>query len=325
LLGAGVLVASALLVPAAAAGAGAAVPTVSGSMTDSNACTQTLTPPLVPPSSISVSVTAASDASPEPHDGASVRLTNSKVTTTIPGSLLQGAVDAGSLGDGFVIPTVFTFVVAGSNTTEGSHTYTANATETVHIVNGVAQPLVASATLPDTTWHPIDASAPVVVSERSLKSVSTLRFDAPINISVVQTIDCTPSTAATIVTVDGRVPSVVPGAVSVVEGNSGTHIVKIPLTLSSAYPLRVTVHWSTELVAGAPGAQADPATDYVAASGITAFNPGQTTKTVSITVNGDTTPEPDEYIPVFFSQPSNARMGGFWGIGFALISNDDGS
>jgi hypothetical protein len=53
------------------------------------------------------------------------------------------------------------------------------------------------------------------------------------------------------------------------------------------------------------------------------FEPGQTTATAVLTVVGDTGPEPDEYVVVSFSQPTNARMGGFWGLGFAVITDDD--
>jgi len=44
---------------------------------------------------------------------------------------------------------------------------------------------------------------------------------------------------------------------------------------------------------------------------------------VTISVNGDTLVEPDEWIVVGFNHPMNARMGGFWGLGFGVILNDD--
>jgi hypothetical protein len=33
--------------------------------------------------------------------------------------------------------------------------------------------------------------------------------------------------------------------------------------------------------------------------------------------------EPDEYFVVQFGNPTNATMGGFWGLGFGGILNDD--
>jgi hypothetical protein len=48
-----------------------------------------------------------------------------------------------------------------------------------------------------------------------------------------------------------------------------------------------------------------------------------TTISGSVTVKGDTTPEADEYIVVSFNQPTNARLGGFRGLGFGVVTNDD--
>jgi hypothetical protein len=41
------------------------------------------------------------------------------------------------------------------------------------------------------------------------------------------------------------------------------------------------------------------------------------------TAKGDTTPETDEYLVVSFNQPTSARMGGFRGLGFGVVTNDD--
>jgi probable HAF family extracellular repeat protein len=118
-------------------------------------------------------------------------------------------------------------------------------------------------------------------------------------------------------------PAVVPGTGSVAEGNSGDTILLVPVTLSSPSAQTVTVQWATEDVAGAPGNQADPATDYAPGSGTVTFAPGQTSATVSIVVHGDTQVEPDEYVIVAFSDPAGARIGGFYGLGFGIILNDD--
>ena len=44
---------------------------------------------------------------------------------------------------------------------------------------------------------------------------------------------------------------------------------------------------------------------------------------MSITVNGDVTVEPDELVVVRFSSPTNATLGGYYGLGFGGITNDD--
>jgi hypothetical protein len=118
-------------------------------------------------------------------------------------------------------------------------------------------------------------------------------------------------------------PTVLPGNSSVVEGNSGTTALQIPVTLSSASSLPVSVAWTTLACTGCPGHPADPATDYVPGSGTVTFAPGETSKVVTVEVNGDTSIEPDEYVAVAFSQPTNAVVGGFYGLGFGLIVNDD--
>ena len=53
------------------------------------------------------------------------------------------------------------------------------------------------------------------------------------------------------------------------------------------------------------------------------FAPGETAKTVSVTINGDAIDEPDEYLLVALSNPTNATIGGFLGLGFGTIQDDD--
>jgi hypothetical protein len=122
---------------------------------------------------------------------------------------------------------------------------------------------------------------------------------------------------------DDKGPAITPGVGSVLEGNSGTTALQIPVTLSFAYPQAVTVQWTTYVNPGAPGNQADPATDYIPASGTLTFAPGETSKTVTVLVNGDTQVEPDEYLMVAFSHATNGYVAGFWGLGFGVITNDD--
>src|SRR5207244_344641 len=79
----------------------------------------------------------------------------------------------------------------------------------------------------------------------------------------------------------------------------------------------VTVHWRTlDATAVAPN-------DYTAASGQLTFLPGQTTKTVPITVVGDTIDEDDESFVVALSSPTNAIIGGLYGLGAGTIVDDD--
>jgi hypothetical protein len=112
-------------------------------------------------------------------------------------------------------------------------------------------------------------------------------------------------------------PTITPGEASVVEGNRGTTTIRIPVALSAPSARTVTASWTTR------NDRAVAPSDYVAASGTVTFAPGETKQVVSITVNGDTLEEPDERFLVSFTHATNARLGGYLGLGFATILNDD--
>ncbi|HZJ26215.1 MAG TPA: Calx-beta domain-containing protein [Acidimicrobiia bacterium] len=116
---------------------------------------------------------------------------------------------------------------------------------------------------------------------------------------------------------DDPPPVIVPGSATIVEGNTGTQTLNVPVVLSTVSSLPVTVQWATlDHTATAPS-------DYTAASGTLTFAPGITNATVAITVNGDTLPEADEIFAIAFTNATNATIGGFWGLGFGTIQNDD--
>ena len=118
-------------------------------------------------------------------------------------------------------------------------------------------------------------------------------------------------------------PTVIPGGASVLEGTSGTAELHVGVSLSNPSTQTVTVQWNTAFVGAGSPIEADPASDYTTASGTVTFAPGETQQTVAITVNGDTLVEPNELIIVRFHAPTNAVLGGFYGLGFGVITNDD--
>ena len=122
--------------------------------------------------------------------------------------------------------------------------------------------------------------------------------------------------------VDDDSVTVLPGSASVLETNGATTTLAVPVTLSVPSARTVTVDWSTIVASGLTG-QAAAGTDYVAAGGTVTFQPGETTATATVTVIGDTVAEPNELIVVSFRNPTNAFMGGYWGLGFGIITNDD--
>src|SRR5205814_1890801 len=105
--------------------------------------------------------------------------------------------------------------------------------------------------------------------------------------------------------------------VTVTEGNSGTTNANFTVTLSPASGRAVTVNYAT-----ADGTAAAPA-DYVSVPTSTLiFNPGETTKSITVPVNGDTVDETDETFAVNLSNPTNATLSTATGTG--TILDDDG-
>ena len=87
--------------------------------------------------------------------------------------------------------------------------------------------------------------------------------------------------------------------ISLFEGNAGTSLATFTVRLSASAALPVTVAYATR-----DGSATVANSDYVATSGTLTFRPGETTKTVAVTVNGDTTLESDEVFSLDLTSPS---------------------
>ncbi|MGI9601108.1 MAG: neocarzinostatin apoprotein domain-containing protein, partial [Acidimicrobiales bacterium] len=120
-------------------------------------------------------------------------------------------------------------------------------------------------------------------------------------------------------------PVVLPNVVSMAEGDGGLTQFDVPVSLSASSTETVTVQWNTiTMPLIHPALQAEEDVDYQVAGGQVTFLPGDTDEIVSIMVDGDTDPERDELIVVQFHDPTNATVGGFFGLGVGVIVNDDG-
>ena len=97
--------------------------------------------------------------------------------------------------------------------------------------------------------------------------------------------------------------------VSVAEGNIGTTAAVFTVSLAGASASTVTVNYAT-----ADGT-AQAGSDYVAANGSLSFAPGETSKTITVQVNGDTTYELDETFTVNLSGAVNATVSKAQGTG----------
>jgi F5/8 type C domain/Calx-beta domain len=104
--------------------------------------------------------------------------------------------------------------------------------------------------------------------------------------------------------------------VKVAEGsNGGTTPVTFTVRLSAASSQPVTVSYATANGSAVAGE------DYTAASGSVTFNPGETSRTITVLVAADTEVEPDETFYINLSSPAQASIAD--GQGMGTILNDD--
>ncbi len=132
--------------------------------------------------------------------------------------------------------------------------------------------------------------------------------------------------------------------VQVTEGQSGTRLATFQVSRLGVRDTAASVRWSTGDVAPPPttsggsgqrvtpydGGQATserPATageDYTpVTSRLLEFAPGESVKNVSVTIRGDTVPEPDENLWVTLSSPSGVSILPNGAVGLAKIATDD--
>jgi len=112
-----------------------------------------------------------------------------------------------------------------------------------------------------------------------------------------------------------QIPSLAVADASAAEGNSGTSALSFVVTLSATATQTVTVRYATS-----DGTATAPA-DYVSAGGALTFQPGETSKSIAVSVVGDAAIEPDETLTLTISDPTNASIKKPTATG--TITNDD--
>jgi hypothetical protein len=105
--------------------------------------------------------------------------------------------------------------------------------------------------------------------------------------------------------------------VVIVEGDSGTKTANFTVTLLGTQSVQSSVAFAT-----IDGTATVAGGDYLPTAGVLTFAPGQTSRTISVTINGDTTVEPDETFTVLLSNPTNTIV--VDGTGVGSILDDDG-
>ena len=126
-----------------------------------------------------------------------------------------------------------------------------------------------------------------------------------------------PSSVTLTITDDDAEPSLSINAPSVTEGDTGAANLTFTVTLSAASDKEVTVDY-----ADAGSGDATSGTDYTAlTAGTLTFTPGDTSRTITVSVTGDTTDEANETVAVTLSGAVNATIGTATGTG--TITDDD--
>jgi chitinase len=99
------------------------------------------------------------------------------------------------------------------------------------------------------------------------------------------------------------------------EGNRGTTRLELAVTLSRSSSDVVTVNYATA------SGTAVATSDYAATSGTLTFQPGDTSRRISVSVKGDRKREPNETFSVQLSSAVGATISD--GVAAATILNDD--
>jgi hypothetical protein len=136
-----------------------------------------------------------------------------------------------------------------------------------------------------------------------------------VNLSTPSNATIADGSATGSITDDDPQPALSISDAAATEGNAGTTNLVFTVTLTPASGQAVTVNYATgDVSAGAPA-------DYAATSGTLTFAPGETVKTVTVLVVGDTAVELNETLAVTLSAPGNATIDDASGTG--TITNDD--
>lgn len=117
------------------------------------------------------------------------------------------------------------------------------------------------------------------------------------------------------ITNDDPLPNLSINDVTITEGDSGTTNATFTVSLDAASGQTVNVNYATANGTAIAG------TDFISASGTLTFTPGQTTRTINVTINGDTVPEASENFNVNLSGATNTIILDSSGLG--TITNDD--
>jgi uncharacterized repeat protein (TIGR01451 family) len=135
-------------------------------------------------------------------------------------------------------------------------------------------------------------------------------------VNLTNAVNATINDAQAVVTIndDDAPPSLAIADASLAEGNAGSAAMTFTLTLSAASAQTITVDYAT-------ADQTATAADYTGASGTVTFAPGITTRTISVSVTGDTLDEANETFAVNLTNGVNVTIAD--GQAAGTITDDD--
>lgn len=140
----------------------------------------------------------------------------------------------------------------------------------------------------------------------------------------------TDDTAIVTITDDDLAPVLAINNVTTVEGNDGTKQMVFTVSLTGLSDREITTHFETALATGSQIGQQEaaaemdgPLRDFLQQSGTLSFPAySSESKTISVTINGDSYKELDEVFAVKLSNPTNATIANATGIGKILQDGD---
>lgn len=265
-----------------------------------------------------VGVTILGDSDYEPDESFFLNLTSP-----------SGATISDNKGVGTItnddVPSV-TLSVSNTSIVENGGSATVTATISAALASTVTVTLAYTGTATGSGTDYTASSATITIAAGDTSGTATItavddaldETNETVTVDITGVENCAESGTQQItvtITDDDDAPSVSVNDASVTEGNSGTATLTFTVTLSAASGKTVTVDYATA------GGTATAGTDYTAASGTLTFAAGETSKTVSVVVLGDTVTEPNETLLLNLSNPTDASLSGNQGSG--TITDDD--
>ena len=269
-----------------------------------------------------VTVTVTGDDVDEPNETFTVTLSNESDATITDGAATGTITDDDDTPEVTLVLTPASIGEAGGKSTvTATLDHPSSEATTVTVATAPVTPAVAGDyTLSDNLVLTIPAGDTDSTGEVTLTAVDNDvdAEDKEVTVSATAANDqgITNPQAVTLTITDDDAPELSIGDASVDEGNAGeSATLTFTMMLTPAATLPVTVEWAT-----ADGT-AEAGTDYTAGSGSLRFDTGDESKTITVTVTGDDTDEPNETLTVTLSDAPGATLGKATATG--TITDDD--